>query len=189
MNYIDKTKDGLINSKNVVKLYDIVLLRKGYWKNKLAIITATKPETKHIHLRVIENGMDMSFSLKDVIFVNHNTKAAAKAYFDLCEKLRQQFINKYSDINYIKENFDTDLLICNDIVAATICKGAGIYISNNQDRYSMLAVNWLSDNKELISAIIRLQDKFVVDKLHSEDIAKCGLRNYIKLINYFYGKN
>ena len=105
MNYIDKTKDGLINSKNVVKLYDIVLLRKGYWKNKLAIITATKPETKHIHLRVIENGMDMSFSLKDVIFVNHNTKAAAKAYFD---SLPDSVLNskEFSNARFVRNLFE-----------------------------------------------------------------------------------
>ena len=85
MNYTDKTKKGLIDSKNVVKLYDIVQPRHGYWKDKISIITAVNKDTKHIHCRIIENGMDMYFGIKDVSFVNHNTKTAAKAYFDLCE--------------------------------------------------------------------------------------------------------
>lgn len=188
MNYINKTKDGLVAAKEVIKLYDIVQPRIGYWKNKLSIVTAIK-DTRNIHIRIIENGMDMCFKLKDLAFVNHNTRTAAKSYFTLCETMREKFIAKYSDINYIKENFDEDPLICNDIVAGFICKNANIFISNNTDRYSVLAINWLCDNKELISAIIRLNDENLVEKLHQEDIAKCGLVNYIKLINYFYGKN
>ena len=80
MNYIDKTKEGLVASRNVIKLYDIVQPRHGYWKDKLCIITAIK-DTRHIHCRIIENGMDMCFVVKDVAFVNHNAKTAAKAYF------------------------------------------------------------------------------------------------------------
>ena len=188
MNYIDKTKDGLVSTKEVVRLYDIVQPRIGYWKHKISIITAIK-DNKNIHIRIIENGMDMCFKLKDLIFVNHNNRTAAKSYFELCEKMRAQFVSKYRDINYIKENIDTDPLICNDIVASLICINAGIYISNNPDRYNVLAINWLCDNKELISAIIRLNDKHLVEKLHKEEIDRCGLVNYIKLINYFYGKD
>lgn len=164
MNYVDKTKDGLVTSRNVVKLYDIIQPRHGYWKDKLSIITAIK-DTRHIHCRIIENGMDMCFTIKDVAFVNHNTKTAAKAYFDLCEKMREKFVAQHSDIDYIKEHFD-DPLICNDIVAKTICEGAGIYISSNPDRYNVLAINWLAHNKELISAIIRFGDSNVVEKFH-----------------------
>lgn len=188
MNYVDKTKDGLTASRNVVKLYDIIQPRHGFWKDKLAIITAVK-DTRHIYCRIIENGMDMHFAIKDVTFVNHNTKTAAKAYFDLCEKMREKFIAKYSDIDYIKEHFDDDPLICNDIVARTICEGAKIYISNNPDRYSSLAVNWLAKNKELISAIIRLGDTNVVQQLHQNEIVDCSIAEYIKLNIYFNGKD
>lgn len=188
MNYIDKTKEGLVTTRNVIKLYDIVQPRHGYWKDKLAIVTAVK-DTRHIHCRIIENGMDMCFTVKDVAFVNHNTKTAAKAYFDLCEKMKEKFIAKYSNIDYIKEHIDDDPLICNDIVAKTICEAAGIYISSNPDRYSALAVNWLANNKELISAIIRFGDRDIVEKLHDSEIRDCGLTNYIRLCNYLYGKN
>lgn len=188
MNYIDKTKDGLASTRNVVKLYDIIQLRKGYWKDKLSIITDIKDE--HIHCRIIENGMDMCFKIKDVAFVNHNTKSAAKAYFDLCEKMKEKFVARYSNIDYIKEHFDDDPLICNDIVAKTICEGAGIYISNNPDRYNMLAINWLADHKELISAIIRIGDiPQLMERTHKDEINDIGYTNYIKLINFFYGKD
>lgn len=188
MNYIDKTKDGLASTRNVVKLYDIIQPRKGYWKDKLSIITDIKDE--HIYCRIIENGMDMCFKIKDVTFVNHNTKSAAKAYFELCEKMREKFVAKYSDIDYIKEHFDDDNLIVNDIVARTICEGAGIYISNNPDRYNTLAINWLADHKELISAIIRIGDiPQLMEKTHKDEIEDIGYNNYIKLIKFFYGKD
>lgn len=187
MNYVEHTNKGIISTKTVVKLYDIVQPRVGYWKNELAIITAIKD--KYIHCRIIKNGMDMQFKAKDIIFVNHNTKTAAKSYFELCERMRVQFIAKYSDINYIKEHFDDDPLICNDIVAKTICEGAGIYISNNPNQYSTLAINWLANNKELISAIIRIGDTDLLEKCHQSEITDCGLINYVKLMKYFYGKD
>lgn len=188
MNYLESVNNDTVVTKVVVKLYDIVQPRVGYWKNKLAIVTSAK-DTRHIHCRIIENGMDMCYKLKDVIFINHNTKTAAKSYFELCEKMRTKFVAKYSDINYIKEHFDDDPLICNDIVARTICEGANIYISNNPDQYNTLAINWLCDNKELISAIIRLNDDTLVEKLHSSEVTNCGLTNYVKLIKYFYGED
>lgn len=188
MNYVEHTAKGLITSKNVAKLYDIIQPRVGYWKNKLCIITSIKDD-KHIHCRIIENGMDMCYKIKDVVFVNHNTKTAAKSYFELCEKMRIKFVAKYSNIDYIKEHFDDDSLICNDIVAKTICEGAGIYITNNPVQYSTLAVNWLAKNKELISAIIRIGDLNLCEKVHQSEINDCGYNNYIKLVNYFYGKD
>ena len=188
MKYIDKNKDGLTASKNVVKLYDIVQLRKSFWKDKLAIITDVKNDM--IYCRIIENGMDMIYRIKDVSFVNHNTKTAAKAYFELCEKMKEQFIARYSSVDYIKEHFDDDSLICNDIVAKTICEGAGIYISSNPDRYSALAINWICDHKELISAIIRIGDiPPLMEKTYKEEIEDIGYNNYIKLVRFFYGKD
>lgn len=188
MNYFNKTKSGFVIAKEVVRLYDIVQPRVGYWKNKLAIITSIKEQ--RIHVRIIENGMDMCFKIKDVIFVNHNNRTAAKSYFDLCEKMREKFIAQYRDIDYIKEHFDDDPLICNDIVARTICEGAGIYISNNPDRYNVLAINWICNHKELISAIIRIGDiPPLMEKTHKEEIEDIGYNNYIKLIKFFYGKD
>lgn len=188
MNYVDKTKDGLVTSKTLVRLYDIVQPRTGYWKYKLAIITDIVDN--FIHCRIIENGMDMVYHIKNINFVNHNTKTAAKSYFKLCEKMKDSFIAKYSDIDYIRENFDTDKMIVNDIVAKTICESANIYISNNPDRYSALAVNWLAKHKELISAIIRLGDvPPLMEKTHKKEIEDIGYNNYLKLTKFFYGTN
>lgn len=188
MNYVERTPSGITTTRNVVKLYDIVQPCVGFWKNELGIITAIK-DSRHLHVRIIKNGMDMIFKLKDIMFINHNTKTAAKSYFELCERMRNKFIAKYSNIDYIKEHFDDDAMIVNDIVAKTICDGAGIYISNNPTNYSSLAVNWLAKNKELISAIIRIGDLDLCEKAHQSEITDCGYNNYVKLVKYFYGEN
>lgn len=191
MNYTERTTNGIIGTSIKVKLYDIVQPLKGYWKNKMAIVTAIKSETKHVHIRIIENGLDMMLRIKDVAFVNHNTKSAAKSYFDLCEKMKAKFIAKYTDIEYIKEHFDTDPIIINDITAKTITDGAGIFITDNVDKYSAKAVNWLAEHKELISSIIRIPDINIIQQIND---VKHGTNDYeynniIKLYNLFNGKD
>lgn len=191
MNYVEKTTNGVIGTNIKVKLYDIVQPLKGFWKNKIAIITAIKSETKHIHIRIIENGLDMTIRLKDVVFVNHNTKTAAKSYFDLCERMKAKFIAKYSDIDYIKEHFDTDTIIINDITAKTITDAAGIFITDNADKYSAKAVNWLAEHKELISSIIRIPDINIIQQVNgiNNGVNDYEYNNVIKLYNLFNGKD
>lgn len=58
MNYIAyKNIDGTITSGFKVKLYDIVTLNTGYWKDKLAIVLYINEDKKQIKVRIIECGM------------------------------------------------------------------------------------------------------------------------------------
>lgn len=186
MNYLEHSDKGFVDSKNVVKLYDIIQPRIGFWKNKLAIITAVKDKT--IHARIIENGMDTCFKLKDVVFVNHNTKTAAKSYFELCEQLRGKFVAKYSNIDYIKEHFNDDPMIVNDIVATALFKNANIFISNNPNQYSTLAVNKLAKFKNLIAAMIEINNGHDIETLFEDEIKEFGTANYIKLMKLLHGE-
>lgn len=155
MNYITyKQIDGTITSGFKVKLYDIVTLNTGYWKDKLAIVLYINEDKKQIKVRIIECGMNLTLKVKDVQFVNHNNKTAARSYIDLCNKLSKTFRDKYTDKQYIKDNWFTDKFIINDITADTIAKGIGQYITNtDSDRYSVSAIMWLSDIKDYIDAI------------------------------------
>lgn len=75
MNYVAyKNIDGTITSGFKVKLYDIVTLNVGYWKDKLAIILYINEDKKQIKVRIIECGMNLTLKVKDVQFVNHNNK-------------------------------------------------------------------------------------------------------------------
>ena len=190
MNYLEYTPNkGFITTKIVVKLYDIVQLRVGYWKGKIAIVTQTKSDNKYVHIRLIENGMDMLHRIKDVVFVNHNTKTAAKSYFELCEKMRTKFVAKYQDLEYIRNNWDTDELMINDITARTICQGADIYITNSETQYPTKSLAWISDYKNLISAILRIPDIKVLEATHGDDIVDCSFNNVNKLYKLFYGED
>ena len=184
MNYITyKQIDGTITSGFKVKLYDIVTLNTGYWKDKLAIVLYINEDKKQIKeknlsmfeidvlimldyfsthdldYRIIECGMNLTLKVKDVQFVNHNNRTAARSYIDLCNKLSKTFRDKYTDKQYIKDNWFTDKFIINDITADTIAKGIGQYITNtDSDRYSVSAIMWLSDIKDYIDALLKYGD-------------------------------
>lgn len=77
MNYVAyKQIDGTITSGFKVKLYDIVTLNTGYWKDKLAIVLYINEDKKQIKVRIIECGMNLTLKVKDVQFVNHNNRTA-----------------------------------------------------------------------------------------------------------------
>ena len=158
MNYIAYTNiDGTITSGFKVKLYDIVTLNTGYWKNKLAIVLYINEDKKQIKVCIIECGMNLTLKVKDVQFVNHNNKTAARSYIDLCNKLSKTFRDKYTDKQYIKDNWFTDKFIINDITADIIAKGIGQYITNT-DRYSVSAIMWLSNIKDYIDVLLKYDD-------------------------------
>lgn len=80
MNYVAyKNINGTITSGVKVKLYDIVTLNTGYWKNKLAIILYINEYRKQIKVRIIECGVDLTLKVKDVKFVSHNNRTTARS--------------------------------------------------------------------------------------------------------------
>lgn len=186
MNYIAyKNIDGTITTGFKVKLYDIVILNTGYWKDKLAIVLYINEAKKQIKVRIIECGMDLTLKVKDVQFVNHNNKTAAKSYIDLCNKLSAAFRNKYTDKQYIKDNWFTDKFMINDVTANTIAKGIGQYITNeDSEKYSVSAIIWLSDIKDYIDVLFKYGDfDFVIKTCKINNIKIELIR---KLYNYFY---
>lgn len=189
MNYITyKNIDGTITSGFKVKLYDIVTLNIGYWKDKLAIVLYINEDKKQIKVRIIECGMNLTLKVKDVQFVNHNNRTAARSYIDLCNKLSKTFRDKYTDKHYIKDNWFTDKFIINDITADTIAKGIGQYITNtDSDRYSVNAIMWLSDIKDYIDALLKYGDfDFVAKAFKIYNITDTRFELIRKLYNYFF---
>lgn len=189
MNYITyKQIDDTITSRFKVKLYDIVTLNTGYWKDKLAIVLYINEDKKQIKVRIIECGINLTLKVKDVQFVNRNNRTAARSYIDLCNKLSKTFRDKYTDKQYIKDNWFTDKFIINDITADTIAKGIGQYITNtDSDRYSVSAIMWLSDIKDYIDALLKYGDfDFVAKAFKIYNITDTRFKLIHKLYNYFY---
>lgn len=185
MNYVAyKNIDGTITSGFKVKLYDIVTLNVGYWKDKLAIVLYINEDKKQIKVRIIECGMNLTLKIKDVQFVNHNNRTAARSYIDLCNKLSKTFRDKYTDKHYIKDNWFTDKFIINDITADTIAKGIGQYITNtDSDRYSVSAIMWLSDIKDYIDALLKYGDfDFVAKAFKIYNITDTRFDSFVNFI-------
>lgn len=185
MNYVAyKQIDGTITSGFKVKLYDIVTLNTGYWKDKLAIILYINEDKKQIKVRIIECGMNLTLKVKDVQFVNHNNRTAARSYIDLCNKLFKAFRDKYTDKQYIKDNWFTDEFIINDITADIIAKGIGQYITNiDSDRYSVSAIMWLSDIKDYIDALLKYGDfDFVAKAFKIYNITDTRFDSFVNFI-------
>lgn len=181
MNYITyKQIDGTITSGFKVKLYDIVTLNTGYWKDKLAIVLYINEDKKQIKVRIIECGMNLTLKVEDVQFVNHNNRTAARSY--------KIFRDKYTDKQYIKDNWFTDKFIINDITADTIAKGIGQYITNtDSDRYSASAIMWLSDIKDYIDALLKYGNfDFVAKACKIYNITDTRFELIRKLYHYFY---
>lgn len=189
MNYIAyKQTYGTIVTGLKVKLYDIVILSSGYWKDELGIVLYIDEAKKQIKLRVIKCGMDLTLKLKDVQFVNRNNKTAAKSYIDLCNKLSAAFRNKYTDKQYIKDNWFTDKFMINDVTANTIAKGIGQYITNeDSEKYSVSAIIWLSNIKDYIDALFKYDDfDFAAKAFRIYNITDTRFEVVRSLYNYFY---
>lgn len=188
MNYVAyKNIDGTITSGFKVKLYDIVTVNTGYWKDKLAIVLYINEDRKQIKVRIIECGMDLTLKVKDVQFVNHNNRIAARSYIDLCNKLSKTFRDKYTDKHYIKDNWFTDVFMINDITADTLAKATGQYITNNNDKYSVSAILWLTEVKDYIDALLKYGDfDFVAKAFKIYNITDTRFELICKLYHYFY---
>ena len=102
MNYIAyKQIIGAITSWFNLKLYNIVTLNSGYWKDNLAIVLYINEDKKQIIVRFISCGIALTIKVEDGQFVHHNNRTAARSYIDFCNKLSKASHDKYTDKQYI----------------------------------------------------------------------------------------
>lgn len=81
-----------------------------------------------------------------LLFCYNNDKESIKFWEDIIKHNQEEMIKNYSNIKYIKYNFDKDIFICNNITINTIVKAANINISYD-------AFDWFYDNKTALSII------------------------------------
>lgn len=86
----------LLQLYHKVKLYDIVTLNTGYWKDKLAIVLYINEAKKQIKVRIIECGMDLTLKVKDVQFVNHNNRTATTIAIGIGQYITNIDSDRYS---------------------------------------------------------------------------------------------
>jgi hypothetical protein len=122
---------------NSVHVYDVVRIKRGYFKDKLAICVWVDFAKRELKLKIIDNGIDITLHKNSVDFCYHNTKTAAKQWFGVIEHNCAKNAKNWSDIKYIKEHWN-DLLAKNSYTARAIAKIAQIH-RRDDDAY----LEWL----------------------------------------------
>lgn len=140
------------DNTNSVHVYDVVRIKRGYFKDKLAICTWVDFAKRELKLKVIDNGIDITLHKNSVDFCYHNTKTAAKQWFDVIEHNCAKNAKNWSDIKYIKEHWN-DLLAKNSYTARAIAKIAQIH-RRDDDAY----LEWLEYYHRCLDIIFAYPD-------------------------------
>lgn len=122
---------------NTVHVYDVVRIKRGYFIDRLAICTYVNFKTRHLNLTVIENGVQLVLSKSSVEYCYHNTKAAAKQWFQAIDYNVDKLRKLWSDIKYIRIHW-YEPLSHNDIAGRAIAKIVNHHISNEDDAISFI---------------------------------------------------
>lgn len=156
---------------NTIHVYDIVRIKRGYFKDKLAICTYVNFDSKVLNLTIIDYGIDIALCKVSVEYCYHNTKSAAKQWFEIIERNIDKQRTNWSNIKYIKDHWFTDMFARNDISAKTIANTIGFTIVNDK-----MALEWIEYWTDALNIIfyypdvdfcIRYIDKTFTDKHYS----------------------
>ena len=138
------------NNQEPVQLYDIVRIKIGHWKDDLAIIDYVDRIKRIVKISNIRNGIKLILSVRNVEFCYHNTKAAAKQWYQQMNYNTEVFLGRYKDINYIANNWFVDKFVVNNITAETILKWLG-HDTANYDKDDF--IKWINNNKDIIDIV------------------------------------
>lgn len=167
------------NTTEHIKQYDIVRVKTGVDKGNLAIISFVDRRKAELHCSIINTGINYILKPSSVEFCYHNTRAAAKQWFNQMNNYAKEFISKYSSIDYIKQNWITDYYIVNNITAKTIYNAVHDYTKLSSD----YKLNWLIKIKDQIDLIITYNDFKFCDIVLSRNKEDYDRELFIKLFN------
>lgn len=153
---------------NNFNIGDVVRIKRGIYEGQLALVIDKLNDEVFYKVKIILNGMESVYKNTTMIFCYNNDDKSIKVWEHIIEYNQQKLIKCYNDIKYIRDNFDIDIFIANDIVINTIFKYARI------KRYDIF--EWFYDNKIVLSVIFHYNEaKFVleycrlIDKTISEE--------------------
>lgn len=157
---------------NTVHVYDVVRIKRGYFDNKLAICTYVNFDNGKLNLTIIDYGIDIVLSKTRVEYCYHNTKAAAKQWFETIEHNVAKQKANWSNIKYIKNHWN-NLFARNTITAKTIADIIDYYIKDEDS-----AIEFIEYWADAINVIFAYDDvefcvdyinKFVTDNHYVDD--------------------
>lgn len=96
-----------INEKQEVCENDIILTHKYKGaKEHLAIVNSIDEKNQLVSCTLIESAEVVYAKLYKISFVQHTTPAEAKRYLELVTKLAKNRYEKYTNLEYIKDNIE-----------------------------------------------------------------------------------
>ena len=101
---------------------DIVKINIGYCKGLLGQVLKKIVDKNTISVKCIYNGFILTLSVKHFTFIQHCTDEEVKVFNKLSRKLIKKYINQYKNIDYIINNWNKDVMMCNNITAKTLNK-------------------------------------------------------------------
>lgn len=142
---------------NNFNINDIVRITRGIYKGKLALVIDKLDNIASCRVTVIVNGQNLVYRNNTLVFCYDNTDESVEEWKWLIKHNVEELIKKYNNIKHIKDNFDIDILIGNQIVIGTIFKYGNIKTNDN-------IFDWYFDNKRALSVIFHYRDtKFVLE--------------------------
>lgn len=109
MNYLDNN-----NAKNEILIGDIIFTHKYKGaKEQMAIVTNTDDKNQLVCAKIIENGEEVYTKPFKMMFIKHTTNSEEKHYHELIDKLIKNKKEKYTNIDYIKDNISNRDVINN----------------------------------------------------------------------------
>jgi hypothetical protein len=168
---------------NTVHVYDVVRITRGYFKDKLAICSYVNFKDKRLSLTVIDTGTQLILNKSSVEYCYHNTKTAARQWFDIIDKNIEKQRELWSNIKYIKDHWN-DPFSHNDIVAKTIADAIGYPIHDENH-----ALEWLEYWSDALNLIFAYPDADFCAKLIDINTKGAKYSKYvIKMIHNFVWK-
>ena len=135
-----------MNANNKLKVNDVVRITKGIFRNQLAIIIDDLSNILSYRVKIILNGVEVVYRTNTLLFCYNNDEESIKLWHNIIKYNQDKMVKCYSDIKYIKDNFDKDIFIANNITFDTI-----LNIIKNNEVIDMF--DWFYDNKTALSII------------------------------------
>lgn len=144
---------------NTAHAYDIVRIRTGIFTNKLAIVVKVNFKVKTLDMQIIDNSIKITLNKNVVDFCYHNTKSAAKQWFNIMKRKTIEYAKSWQNIKYIHEHWN-DVFHVNEYSIKVIADILDVWFPDKAMYFT-----WWYKIEDVINAIMNNLDSNVINLL------------------------
>lgn len=126
---------------DIVCINDVVRILVPDNINNKTLAIVNKIDNNLIYCTSIVNGLPLCFRIKDCELCYRNDKDSILYWRRIMDTNIENFINKYRDIKYIRDNWFNDPFVKNNITAKTILNRAKYPTINDKQAQDILLYN------------------------------------------------